>query len=149
MNGSMAEEAVNTFQSGLLCSQSILLTYGLKYGIDEDTALRLSRAFGSGMGRTCQTCGAVTGAYMVLGLINTDDNEKMAKEATYALIQKFDQRFKALHGDVNCEKILGCNLGNPEGQDWFKKNNLISKCHSAVRDAAVILEDLIINRQNY
>ncbi|MBU2703733.1 hypothetical protein Ga0466249_004881 [Sporomusaceae bacterium BoRhaA] len=37
------------------------------------------------MGRTCQTCGAVD-ACMVMGFINNDDNEKLAKEKTYALV---------------------------------------------------------------
>lgn len=47
-------------------------------GIDEKTALKISSGFGGGMA-CAETCGAVTGAYMVIGLKNghsTPDPEK-------------------------------------------------------------------------
>lgn len=143
MNSPSVNEAVSTFKEGLSCSQAILLAYGKRYGIDEKTAIKVARSFGGGMARTCQTCGAVTGAYMVLGLTCDDENHKAAKEKNYALVNEFARRFQALHGDVNCQKLLGCDLGTPEGQEYFKNNNLVHRCCDFVRDAAIILEDLI------
>lgn len=147
MEPSLVEEALTRFKEGLTCSQAILITYGKQYGVNENTAKMIARSFGGGMARTCQTCGAVTGAYMVLGLRNGQDNEKEAKEKTYALVREFAHRFQQIHGDVNCQQLLGCDLGTTEGQNYFRNNNLIYKCKDAVRDAAIILEDLIANEQ--
>jgi len=148
MESSLVDEAVNRFKEGFSCSQAILITYGKQYGIDEKTARMIARSFGGGMARTCQTCGAVTGSYMVLGLENGQDNEKEAKDKTYALVQTFAQRFQQIHGNVNCQQLLGgCDLGTIEGQDYFRSNNLVYKCKGVVRDAAIILEDLISNKE--
>lgn len=143
MEISLVDEAVQKFSEGFSCSQAILTVYGKQYGIDEKTALCLARSFGGGMARTCQTCGAVTGAYLVLGFKNDCEEEKAAKEKTYALVQDFAQRFKLKHGEVNCQQLLGCNLGVPEGQNYFKNNELIYKCKNFVKDASIILEELI------
>jgi len=143
MKNSLVDEAVKKFSEGFSCSQAILVVYGKQYGINEKTALSLARSFGGGMARTCQTCGAVTGAYIVLGLSNDCEDEKVAKEKTYALAQNFAQKFKGKHGDVNCQQLLGCNLGVPEGQDYFRNNRLIDKCNNFVKDAAIILEELV------
>lgn len=143
MKGSLVDEAVNRFKEGFSCSQAIFLTYGKQFAIDEQTAKTIARSFGGGMGRTCQTCGAVTGAYMVLGFINNDDNEKLAKDKTYALVQEFSRKFIKKHGSVNCQQLTGCNLGTTEGQDYFRNNNLNNRCTGFVRDSALIMEELI------
>lgn len=142
MGNSLVDVAVNHFKEGYSCSQAILITYGKQYGMDENNAKTIARCFGGGMGRTCQTCGAVTGAFMVLGLKNNEDNDKLAKEKTYAQVQEFSREFKEKHGNVNCQQLLGCDLGTVEGQDYFKSNNLIHKCNGFVKDAAIILEGL-------
>jgi C_GCAxxG_C_C family probable redox protein len=143
MELSLVEEAVNRFKEGFSCSQAVFLTYGKHYGINENVAKTIARSFGGGMGRTCQTCGAVTGAYMVLGFINEGDNEKSSKEKTYAHVQEFSRRFHELHGNVNCQQLLGCDLGTAEGQDYFRSNNLNQRCTGFVKDSALILEKLI------
>lgn len=137
------ETAVCHFDSGLLCSQSILITYGEQFGLDDDTAIRLARAFGSGMARMCETCGAVTGAYMVIGLKHDGEDEKAAKEETYRLTREFAGRFKEKHGTTNCQELLNCDLGTPEGRTYFRENNLVRNCTSYVRTSAEILERLL------
>lgn len=143
MGSTLVEEAVNRFKEGLSCSQAIFLTYGKQYGIDEQTAKTIARSFGGGMGRTCQTCGAVTGAYMVLGFINNDSDEKSAKEKTYTLVQAFSKKFHEINGNVNCQQLLGCDLGTTEGQEYFRSNNLNIRCTSFVKVSALILEELL------
>lgn len=142
MGSLLVEEAVNRFNKGFSCSQAIFITYAKQYGIDENTARTIARSFGGGMGRTCQTCGAVTGAYMVLGFKNDDSDEKSAKEKTYAHVQEFARRFQEIHSNVNCQELLNCDLGTADGQNYFKNNGLLRKCENFVRDAATILEEL-------
>lgn len=144
MEPSLVEEAVNRFKEGFSCSQAILMTYGKQYGLDDKLAKTIARSFGGGMAGTCQTCGAVTGSYMVLALKNSQyDDDKVAKEKTYALVQDFAQRFQKLHDTVNCQQLLGCALGTPDGKNYFRSNHLICKCEIFVKDAAIILEELL------
>ena len=67
-NAKHIELARSRFSEGFSCSQSVLAAFAPELGLDADAALRVSAAFGGGMGRTGGPCGAVTGALMVLGL---------------------------------------------------------------------------------
>lgn len=146
MSSERSESAVRYFSEGLLCSQAIVLTFGTELGIDDETAIKIARPFGSGMSRMCETCGAVTGAYMVLGLSRREENEKEAKEKTYELCREFSRRFKEINGSTNCERLLNCDLGTPEGQTHFRQEDLIHLCRSYVKCSAAILEDLLLNK---
>lgn len=56
--------AIENFKT-LNCAQSVLLSYSADFNMDEMTALKIASGFGRGMAMG-KTCGAVTGAYMVL-----------------------------------------------------------------------------------
>ncbi|MDD5110933.1 MAG: C-GCAxxG-C-C family protein [Candidatus Altiarchaeota archaeon] len=142
------EDAVTAFKEGtaMNCAQAILSTYSPKYGLGRAEALRLALAFGAGMGRMGLTCGAVTGAFMVLSLKHTLGNEPgmQRKENTYDAVKKFSEEFKARNGSLYCKDLLGCDLSTPEG---FKKasetNAITTKCPKYVKDAAEILEEML------
>jgi C_GCAxxG_C_C family probable redox protein len=115
-------------------------------GLDEQTAFRVACGFGGGCARLGLTCGAVTGAYMVIGLkygkAKADDND--AKEKTYAFVQEFSKQFIERNKSLNCTELLGCDLGTPEGRTKAKEQNLIvTICEKLVRDAAEILEEIL------
>jgi C_GCAxxG_C_C family probable redox protein len=140
------ELAESAFRSGINCSQAILSTYGPRYGLDDLTSLRIALGFGAGMGRLGASCGAVTGAFMVLGLKhaleNDSDNER--KEKTYAAVREFARRFEARNGSLVCKELLGCDLGTPEGMKQAKEKNLVNKaCPKYVKDSAEILEEML------
>jgi C_GCAxxG_C_C family probable redox protein len=140
------ERAEAAFKSGVNCSQAILSTYGPRYGLDEKNALRIALGFGAGMGRLGATCGAVTGAFMVLSLKhaleNVTDNER--KEKTYASVREFAKRFEARNGSIVCKELLGCDLGTPEGMKQAKEKDLVNKaCPKYVKDSAEILEEML------
>ena len=65
--GKIAKEL---FEKGYNCCQAVLLAYCKELGIDEKIAAKLSSSFGGGMGGMGETCGAVTGMFMVAGLMN-------------------------------------------------------------------------------
>ena len=132
------EQSVSCFTDGYSCSQAILSTYGQ---IDRATALKISAPFGGGMARMGETCGAVTGAFMVIGLKFAED--KKSKDNVYSQVNEFVSRFKARNKSIVCRELLGCELNTPEGQKHFKDNNLLAtRCTKLVRDAAEILEQL-------
>ena len=142
---SRIEEAISRFKEDFSCAQSIFSTYAPHYGLDEDKALKISTGFGGGMARSGRTCGAVTGAYMVIGLkygmgVSKDAE---AKEKTYQIISDFSEKFQKNHGSLLCREITGCNINTHEGMEYFDQNNLLEKCFNCVKNAAEILEEML------
>jgi len=117
------------------CAQAVIGAYAEDYGLDKGKALSVAVGFGAGMSRLQETCGAVTGAIMVLGLASGfkegDSREKV--NHTYKKVRSFVEDFTAEFGTVNCRKLLGCNLLTDEGQSFFVKNNLKDKCCGYVK----------------
>lgn len=62
------DTAVSRFKQGCSRSQAVFSTYAEALEVDRITALKAASGFGGGMGRMAETCGAVTGAFMALGL---------------------------------------------------------------------------------
>lgn len=82
------ENAISTFRSGLNCSQAVFAAYSEKLRFDKELALSISAGFGGGMGRLQETCGAVTGAFMVIGVYTSQKNPDNIdrKGKSYAMI---------------------------------------------------------------
>jgi C_GCAxxG_C_C family probable redox protein len=140
------EQAVNIFKEGYNCSQAVISVYDEDFGLSLENALKISSGFGGGMGRMAQTCGAVTGAFMVLslkyGTADIHDNE--AKERIYGLVREFARRFENRNGSIVCRELLGCDISKPEGIINAKENGLFtSVCPKMVKEAAEILDEMI------
>jgi C_GCAxxG_C_C family probable redox protein len=142
-----AKEAYETMLNRKMnCSQSVISVFYQDYGLDKKLALQLAQGFGGGMGHTGGTCGAVTGAYMALGLAQkiTTDNARENIEKTYALIEKFNREFKHLHGSLNCTELTGYDLSIPEKLiEARDKKVFITVCPKLVSDAVKIVENLL------
>jgi C_GCAxxG_C_C family probable redox protein len=141
---SRAENAVTCFKGGFNCAQAVFSTYAPLLGIEAEKALAIARGFGAGMGRTQEVCGAVTGAFMLIGLAKgmPEKNDSAAKEETYRLVQEFSSRFAEANGSTLCKTLLGCNLLTEEGQRFFKEKDLHNlKCVKYVRDCARMVEE--------
>ena len=138
------EKTVNLFPTVLNCSQATLTVFGEQYGLNAEMAARLGRPLGGGMGHTARTCGAVTAAVLILGLANDGEDEGKARQASFASVQEFFNRFEALHGTTDCKSLLGEDMSTEEGMKKIKEEKLVSKrCPAFVRDAASILETLL------
>jgi C_GCAxxG_C_C family probable redox protein len=139
---SSVEKAVELFRGGCACSQAVLATYGPRYGLAEDQALRVAAAFAGGM-RMGETCGAVTGALMVLGLAHCTNECRKAEGRTgaYAAVAAFAETFKTRNGSLSCRELLGCDVSTPAGNQAAREKGLFTTiCPRLVRDASEILE---------
>jgi C_GCAxxG_C_C family probable redox protein len=128
------------------CAQAVLIAYCEQFGLERSLALKLAQGFGGGMGRMGGTCGAVTGAYMVLGLAQKmwDDNPRQSLDRTYELVREFNQRFKALHGSVICKELVSCDLSTSEGLAEARNKKIFTTvCPDFVSDSVKILEAMI------
>jgi C_GCAxxG_C_C family probable redox protein len=142
----MQEHARDYFEQGFNCAQSVCAAYAEHFGLDREIALRVSAGFGGGMGRLAGTCGAVSGAFMIIGLkygaVQADDKE--SKENAYAQVREFAQRFTKRHGSLLCKELLGCDISTPEGYQRAKEEQLFTtRCPQLVQDAAEILEAMM------
>ena len=140
------DTAASLFSQGFSCAQAVFAAYAPEFGLHRDTALKVSAGFGGGMGRMGQTCGAVTGAYLAIGLkhgaVSGQDREK--KERTYRLVREFTAKFRARNGSVVCKELLGCDIGTPEGFDEMRRKGLHGTvCTKMVRDACELLEEIL------
>jgi C_GCAxxG_C_C family probable redox protein len=141
-----AERAVDSFARGFNCSQSVLAAYAEQFGLTEELALKVAGGFGGGMGRMAETCGAVTGAIMVIGLkfASTTPGDMQGKENAYAVVREFVHRFKGRNVTVLCRELLDCDISTPEGMKRAQQEKLIKKCcPKLIQDAAEILDQLI------
>jgi C_GCAxxG_C_C family probable redox protein len=64
--------ALQRFQQGYSCSQSVFSVLAEPLGIETGTAMRVAAGFGGGIARSAETCGCVTGAIMAIGLTQAD-----------------------------------------------------------------------------
>ena len=77
------------------CCQAVLVPFAAEMGIAEEQADKMGAHFGAGM-RHGSTCGAITGALMVLGMLGYDE-----KTATALLRQ-----VREGHGALDCATLL-------------------------------------------
>ncbi len=140
------ERALDYFRRNFNCAQSVLASFAGDYGLDEKTAMKLSCGFGAGMGRLQETCGAVTGAIMVLGLKygKFEEKDEPARETTYQMVRNFCMMFRAVQGTTCCADLLGCDLKTQDGHEHFKAHNLrVSVCEKCIEQAVDILEEIL------
>ena len=146
-----SEKAMDLFKQGYNCSQSVVLAFCDKTGLEPETALKMSSSFGGGMGRLREVCGAVTGMFMVAGMLYgySDPEDNASKTEHYKLIQEFADKFKQENGSIICRELLGLGEGAdkpvPElrTQEYYKKR----PCAELVGCAAKIMEEYIKSKE--
>jgi C_GCAxxG_C_C family probable redox protein len=109
-------------------------------------ALKVAGAFGGGMGHLGRTCGAVTGAFMVIGLgygkTRAEDNE--TRDKAYRLVEELVDRFQSRNGSTVCKELLGYDISIPEEYELaIEKGVFATLCSKLVRDAAEIIEQIL------
>jgi len=143
---SRADEAEGLFNGGFNCAQSVLTACGMSAGIDRGTALRVASGFGGGMGSMGETCGAVTGAFMVIGLRlgGVDASDRRAKDVVRDTVREFARRFRDRTGALLCRDLIDCDLSTEEGRRKAAETDITrTLCPKLVRDAADILAELL------
>ena len=141
------ELARQAFKEGYNCSQAMVAAFSELMGMDKKTALRLASSFGGGMGRMREVCGAVTGMFMVVGILYGYDDAKdyEGKKDTYALVQELANQFKAETGSIICRELLGLDgkdnspVPSKRTEEYYKKRT----CEDKVGLAAKILDEYI------
>jgi C_GCAxxG_C_C family probable redox protein len=141
------ETAVEMLLTNYNCAQAVLYAFCDDLGFDRDTALRMACGFGAGMARKQGVCGAISGGMLAIGLKygRGQGQERAATEDTYEKVRELMSRFESKHGSCLCKTLLnGCDLNTPEGQQYFKENDLLNGvCARCVQTVVETLEELM------
>ncbi len=140
-----SEQAKELFLSGYNCAQSVVLSFADDLKFSKELAQKMAAGFGGGMGKLQETCGAVTGAIMILGLLKGEDvnNNDELKASSYGAVKDLIHAFVAEYNTTLCKDLIGCDLNTPEGSAKFKDENImVTICADCVKKAVEIVEDL-------
>ncbi len=148
-NSVYGQKAMKYFKEGYNCSQAVILAFSDKYDIDETAAVKLASSFGGGMGRMREVCGAVSGMFMVAGLLYGYDDPKAREEKAehYGRIQELAAEFAKINGSIVCRELLGLTQKKDEPtpsertEEYYKKR----PCEQLVGIAAALMEEYIEN----
>lgn len=139
------KNSVEKFQKQYACSQAILSEYCEQYGLSTEIALKITSGFAGGM-RMGSTCGAVSGAFMVLGLEYGENNCETieGRKNVYNAITEITKEFEKIYGTVECKKLLGYDIGTKDGMKAVMEKKLFQTvCPKIVETAAKLLEQKI------
>lgn len=100
--------AVQNFESGYNCSQSVFLAYSDVFELDMNMAKKMSVSFGGGVGRMREICGTISALAILAGFKYPvlDTNDQKARTENYAIVQKMSDIFKEQHGAIICRNLL-------------------------------------------
>ena len=142
-----SEKARDLFLEGYNCAQAVFGAFTDVTGVDEAMAIRMSGAFGGGMGRLREVCGAVSGAIMVLSMVYApeDPAAQDAKMEFYRRIQEFAGRFREMHGDIVCRELLGEKAGaaGHVPAERTEEYYAMRPCERMCYDAAQLMDELM------
>ncbi len=128
----IARRAGELFESGLNCTESLLVAFAEDQGVSCSAFPGLATGFCAGVSRTCGTCGAVSGGVLAIGLKLGRNSTAETPDKCYGAVQQFKAAFTGRFGTENCRELLDCDLSTIEGRDAFQQRNLRSQCQGYV-----------------
>jgi C_GCAxxG_C_C family probable redox protein len=145
------ERAIDLFKNGYNCAQSVLSVLSPELGLNQDIAMKLASPFGSGIAYMQETCGAVTGALMAIGLKygKGENGTTEDKERAYDFSRHFLTEFKQERGSICCRTLMeGLDMSTPEGMAEIGKRKLFQlKCAHHVQTAITIAQKIVREQQ--
>lgn len=139
------ETAAQLFLEGMNCAQAVAVAFCDVTGLEEKTAARMASAFGGGMGRMREVCGAVSGMLMVLGYLYGYDSpvDHAGKKNLYAEVQALAGRFRAETGSIICREILKNPPSDPNPTPRTAEYYARRPCTKMVMTAAGLLDEFL------
>lgn len=141
------EKAKELFMEGYNCSQAVVGAFCEECDLEFEKAMRLASSFGGGMGRLREVCGAVSGMFMVAGLLYgyEDPKDHTKKSEHYERIQALAGLFQQENGSIVCRELLGLaeKKSEPVPEKRTKEYYQKRPCPEMVKMAAEMMEQYI------
>jgi len=137
------------------CSRSVLFALETHLQLSDGQALQASTALAGGVARMGETCGAITGGIMAIGLAlgERDLSDVQAYRDTMKASCELYTRFKEEIGSTLCLEIQKGLLGSSydfksaaEAAEWYEAGGL-ETCPMVCAIAARIAADIILDRR--
>ena len=122
MHDALIHRRIEEFHAAKLnCAETVLTTLCdvMDLDIPEKFYPKIATPFGAGFGGLQSTCGAVTGALMVIGLQRGRDVGG-DKQPGYDEAKSIINWFKTLYGHIDCRALTGIDLSIPENAAAFR-----------------------------
>ena len=118
------------------------MAFAERVKLDPTVAKRISGTFGGGMGRLRQKCGAVTGAFMILGLAKGYDrpDDMEGKLSVYSKVRELNRQIEDIYGTSQCNELL---IKYSEPAHVAERTHHKDICVRVVADAAGKLYDML------
>ena len=146
---SKEDAALDNLKNGYNWAQAVLSAFGPVYGLNEDLCLKVAAAFGGGMGLPQGFCGAVTGAFMIIGLKYGGNRDRELDFKVNQYTRDFINEFKKLNKYLTCKELLGIDISTMDGaKEAFDKKIFETKCPDFIRDSVRILETILKTNEN-
>ncbi len=142
-----SDRALELFKQGYNCSQAVFCAFCDEFGMDEETALKVSAGLGGGVGRMREVCGTITGAALVAGMLygTADGKDSQKKAETYEKVREIADEFRKDNPSIICRELLGLTkeaqakeTATPEArtEHYYKKR----PCSELVENTAKIID---------
>ena len=142
-----AELAVDLFEQGYNCAQSVVGAWLDQTEMDSDQAMRLASSFGGGMGRLREVCGALTGSFMIAGLLRgySEPGDDEEKGRHYALIQEIAGEFEQKYKTILCRDLLELDVKHDSPNPAARTAEYYAErpCARFIYDAVVYLDQAL------
>jgi C_GCAxxG_C_C family probable redox protein len=139
-----AHYAAELFLEGYNCAQAVSIAFCDLTGFSKQQAAKMASAFGGGMGRMREVCGAVTGMYLVLSqLYGYDSPDDVAKKALYTDVQALAAQFRERTGSIICREILKNPPSDPNPTPRTAEFYRQRPCARMVMTAAELLDGFL------
>ena len=125
-------------ECGYTCSESICKAALDAMGIKSATLMNAAAGFGGGIGNQGYTCGAITGAVMVISLaLSRREPDRGARTRTInAAVQQFFKTLQQQFGALECSSLTGLNLTREQDCETLIQSVMKQKCLLVLREAA-------------
>lgn len=134
------------FMKGYDCSQVVIAKYAEKLGLSEEMANKVSACFGGGM-MQADTCGAFTGALMVIGLKYGHFEEETLlaqKDIMMTKTAEFKKLFFEKFESCNCRELLGYDVSLPgQFEAALESGRLMGFCPGLVMAVCECLDKIL------
>jgi len=140
------ESALMDLKNGFNCAQAVSSAFSEDFGINKEQTAKMACVLGAGMARSGEVCGAVSGAFMVIGMKygSSKPQDTASKEKSYEMGVKFKNIFEAKHGTVMCRKLINTDISTPEGLKAARAKGVFENiCTELVKDSVEILEGIL------
>ena len=139
--------AAELFLQGYNCAQAVAVAFCDVTGMDEKQTAKMISAFGGGMGRLREVCGAVSGMFFVLGQLYGYDTwgDDGKKKELYCRVQELAEKFREQVGSIVCREILKNPPSDPNPSPRTAEYYKTRPCVRMVMVAAQLMDEFIAN----